>query len=105
MTMARKTLPFAWVGTALLLACSASHSADINKGRQLFAAHCAVCHGQSGRSVMPGAPNFDRGEGLLRPDFTLLAAIRAGKNAMPAYQGLLADRDILDVIAYLRTLH
>ena len=82
-----------------------SHAADTNKGQQLFAANCAICHGQSGRSVMPGAPNFDRGEGLMRPDFTLLASIRAGKNAMPAYQGLLADRDILDVIAFLRTLH
>lgn len=82
-----------------------SNAADTNKGQQLFAANCAICHGQSGRSVMPGAPNFDRGEGLMRPDFTLLASIRAGKNAMPAYQGLLTDRDILDVIAFLRTLH
>lgn len=96
------TLP---AGLALLLACGTAQGADTNKGRQLFATHCAVCHGPNGRSVMPGAPNFDRGEGLLRPDFTLLAAIRSGKNAMPAFQGILADRDILDVIAYLRTLH
>lgn len=92
-------------GLMLLLTSGTSYAADINKGRQLFATNCAICHGQSGRSVMPGAPNFDRGEGLMRPDFTLLAAIRNGKNAMPAYQGLLADRDILDVIAFLRTLH
>lgn len=95
----------ALAGLTLLLACSSSQGADIGRGQQLFATHCVICHGQGGRSVMPGAPNFDRGEGLLRPDFTLLAAIRMGKNAMPAYQGILADRDILDVIAYLRTLH
>lgn len=89
----------------LLLAAAGAQSADVNKGRQLFATHCAVCHGPSGRSVMPGAPNFDRGEGLLRPDFTLLATIRAGKNAMPAFQGILSDRDVMDVIVYLRTLH
>lgn len=92
-------------GFILLITSGTSNAADTNKGQQLFAANCAICHGQSGRSVMPGAPNFDRGEGLMRPDFTLLASIRAGKNAMPAYQGLLADRDILDVIAFLRTLH
>jgi len=92
-------------GLMLLMTSGTSNAADTNKGQQLFAANCAICHGQSGRSVMPGAPNFDRGEGLMRPDFTLLASIRAGKNAMPAYQGLLADRDILDVIAFLRTLH
>lgn len=92
-------------GGVLLLACGASQGADTNKGRQLYAANCAICHGQTGRSTMLGAPSFDRGNGLLRPDLTLLAAIRSGKNAMPAFQGILADRDIMDVIAYLRTLH
>ena len=105
MKLTRPCLRTTLAALPLLLAAAASQGADTQKGRQLFATNCAVCHGQSGRSVMPGAPNFDRGEGLLRPDFTLLAAIRAGKNAMPAFQGILLDRDILDVIAYLRTLH
>lgn len=94
-----------WLGAALLAACSASMGADVNKGQQIYATHCVICHGQSGRGMVAGAPNFDRGDGLMRPDFTLLGAIRAGKNAMPAYRGMLSDRDILDVIAYLRTLH
>ena len=105
MKLTKNLVSTALAGLTLLLACGAAQGADTNKGRQLFAANCAICHGQTGRSVMPGAPNFDRGEGLLRPDFTLLAAIRSGKNAMPAFQGILPDRDILDVIAYLRTLH
>jgi mono/diheme cytochrome c family protein len=33
-----------------------------------------------------------------------MSAIRAGKGAMPAYQGQLRDRDILDIVAHLRTL-
>ena len=90
---------------ALLVACGASTAADVNKGRQIYDRHCVICHGPSGRAMVAGAPNFDRGDGLMRPDFTLLGAIRAGKNAMPAYRGMLSDRDILDVIAYLRTLH
>lgn len=89
----------------LLLAFSAAQAADTNKGRQLFGTNCAICHGQTGRSVMPGAPNFDRGEGLMRSDSTLLTSIRNGKNACPSFRGLLADRDILDVIAHLRTFH
>lgn len=93
------------VGGALLVACGVSMAADVNKGRQVYATHCVICHGQSGRGMVAGAPNFDRGDGLMRPDFTLLSAIRTGKNAMPAYRGMLSDRDILDVIAYLRTLH
>lgn len=93
------------VALALLLGCGAALAADVNKGRQTYGTHCAICHGQSGQGTVAGAPNFDRGDGLLRPDFSLLAAIKAGKNAMPAYRGMLSDRDILDVVAYLRTLH
>ena len=94
-------------GAALLLclACSTAPAGDVNKGRQLFATHCAMCHGQTGRSVMVGAPNFDRGEALMRPDSALLGSIRSGKNACPAFRGILADRDIFDVITFLRILH
>jgi cytochrome c6 len=75
------------------------------KGGNLYATHCVACHGASGISAMPGTPSFARSESLLQPDLTLLATIKAGKNVMPAFQGVLSDRDILDVIAYLRTLN
>jgi mono/diheme cytochrome c family protein len=41
---------------------------------------------------------------MLQPDMVLLERIRAGRNAMPGYRGVLSDRDILSVIAYTRTL-
>jgi len=41
----------------------------------------------------------------MQPDLTLLASIKNGVNTMPAYQGILKDQDILDVIVYLRTLN
>ena len=92
--------------SVLVLLCGGAQAADTLKGRSLYVANCAICHGQDGRSVMPGAPNFDRGTTtLLRADMTLLRAIRAGKNAMPAFQGRMSDPDILDVIAFMRTLH
>ncbi|RZI42008.1 c-type cytochrome [Herbaspirillum sp. HC18] len=85
--------------------CANLYAADTFKGQKIYTTNCVICHGQGGNSVMPGAPNFSRGEGVLKPDFTLLATIRAGRNAMPAFQGILSDRDIMDVIAYVRTLH
>lgn len=88
-----------------LWSSGASHAADMIKGGNLYATHCAACHGASGVSVIPGAPSFARSEGLLQSDLALLASIKAGKNVMPAFQGMLSDRDILDVIAYLRTLN
>jgi cytochrome c6 len=98
-------LRMAFAVVPLLLAGGAAQAGDTNKGRQMYGTHCAICHGQSGRSTMAGTPNFDRGEGLLRPDSELLASIRSGKNACPAFRGILTDREILDVIAFLRTLH
>jgi cytochrome c6 len=79
-------------------------AADVIKGAQVYARHCAACHGPNGISVMPGAPHLARGERLMQSDLSLLASFKAGKNAMPAYVGILTDREILDVIAYSRTL-
>jgi cytochrome c6 len=53
---------------------------------------------------MPQAPAFSRGERLMQPDLMLLTSIRAGRNAMPGFMGLLSDREILDVISFLRVL-
>jgi len=87
-----------------LAAVMPAYAADVGKGAQIYAAQCLSCHGRDGVSVMPGAPNFARNEGLMQPDAALLASIKAGKNAMPAYVGILSDQEIFDVIAYMRTL-
>ena len=89
----------------LVLGPGASYAADPGKGSGLYAKHCATCHGASGTSVMPGAPNFAQRESLMQPDGALLTSIKNGKNAMPAYQGIISDVEILDLIAYLRTLN
>jgi cytochrome c6 len=89
---------------ATLAGAGEALAADMVKGGQIYAMHCASCHGGNGSSVMPGAPNLARGEGLMKPDMQLLASIRAGRNAMPAYIGVLRDGEILDVVAYMRTL-
>jgi cytochrome c6 len=81
-----------------------AHAADVVNGAALYRQHCAACHGADGRPVMPSAPDFSRPTTLLKPDLVLLNAVRAGKGAMPAYQGQLRDREILDVVAHLRTL-
>jgi hypothetical protein len=52
---------------------------------------------------MAGTPNFRLREGLIQSDQSLLNRIKTGKNACPAYQGILIDQRIYDVIAYIRT--
>lgn len=79
------------------------HAADVNNGKQLYQTYCQACHGITGQGDMPGTPNFTRGQGLLKPDLALLNVINEGRNAMPAFQGILDHYETLDVIAYLRT--
>ena len=88
----------------MLLAGGPLHAADVMKGAQLYARHCSACHGPSGISVMPGAPNLARAERMMQSDMMLMATLKSGKNAMPAYIGILNDVEMLDVIAYSRTL-
>ena len=94
----------ALAAAVLALAAGAAGAADIHKGGTVYATHCAICHGANGNPVMPGAPNFRRMETLMRPDLQILPAIRNGKGNMPGFFGILRDQEILDVVAYLRTL-
>jgi cytochrome c6 len=88
-----------------LAACTfPAHAADIVRGGQLYAMHCANCHGPAGQGIFPGTPRMNRGERMMQSDLVLLDTLRRGRNAMPGYLGVMRDRDLLDVIAYLRTL-
>ncbi len=94
-------LPLVGVLAGLPVVTSA---ADIGRGGDFYGRYCSNCHGHDGRPVLPGAPDLSRPTALLKPDLELLMSIRSGRGAMPAYQGLMRDREILDVVAYLRTL-
>jgi cytochrome c6 len=89
---------------ALAAAAPAAPAADIFKGRELYAKHCELCHGPDGRGTLAGAPDFTRSAGLLRPDLDLVQYLRSGRGAHLAYQGILRNEQLLDVVAYLRTL-
>jgi cytochrome c6 len=92
------------VAALVLAAAPGARAADLAKGSQIYALHCATCHGPAGQGGIPGAPKFNRGERLMQSDLNLLATVRRGRNVMPAFGGVLRDREILDVIAYVRTL-
>lgn len=89
---------------SLALVSLAASAADPQQGGRLYGKHCQNCHGATGAGQMPGLPDFSRAQGLMQSDNDLLQFVRNGAGMMPAYRGLLSDREILDVIAYLRTL-
>lgn len=90
--------------TLSIMVGNVAYAGNPLNGAGIYVLHCQRCHGSGGQSVMPGMPNFTRGEGLLQPDDNLVSTIRAGRGIMPAYNGLLEYDEILDVIAYIRTL-
>ena len=89
------------VGTALLTDIApvrAQSAADA--GRDVYAEHCAQCHGE--RLMATGAA----------PDLKLLhadqrarfdAIVRDGKGQMPAWAGMIADEEIDQIWAYIRS--
>lgn len=98
-----KTIPSAGLAIALIFSVPLAAS-DLNSGSKIYRTHCAQCHGVNGKSVMAGAPDFNRPGSLLKSDDSLLTRIQSGKNACPAYRGILREQQIFDVIAFIRTL-
>lgn len=80
-------------------------AASINNGGRLYAMHCISCHGANGVPTLVGAPDFKRSMVLLRPDAQLVQSLKVGRGAMPAYLGIMNERELLDVVAYTRTLN
>ncbi|GAB1724926.1 MAG: c-type cytochrome [Nitrospira sp. CR1.1] len=79
------------------------------KGKRLFARHCAGCHGPEGKGdgyklLGPDPANLTSPATKKKSDGALLATIHEGKPNMPSWKGLLSDRDIQHVLAYIRTL-
>jgi len=95
---------------ALLITGVALHStlvqaADPRNGARLYNNHCSGCHGAQGNGMMPGMPNFQRGERLFKPDAALVQSLERGSGVMPSFRGLMTTQEMLDVIAYLRTMN
>lgn len=91
--------------------------AAVHPGKVVYDRYCAACHGEGGKADGPGAaalpikpPPFTDGRlmnGL--PDDFLFTVVSKGAGAvglapqMPGFQPPLTDRQIRDVIAYIRT--
>ena len=96
-------------------------SQAISGGRALYVAHCASCHGEylqgqpdwmrrlpNGR--LPAPPHDETGHTWHHSDRQLLTIVRDGLAAiapgyqsdMPAFAGVLADAQIMEVLHYIK---
>lgn len=97
---------------------------QVARGRSMYAAHCARCHGDhlqgqanwrerqpNGR--LPAPPHDASGHTWHHPDQVLFSITKHGvkppyapegyDSDMPGFAGVLSDSDILAVIAYLKS--
>lgn len=84
---------------------SSAHAGDYFKGKTIYTTYCQNCHGSAGNGELGGAPKFNRGQGLMKPDAQLFDSIISGRNTMPGFQGILKDEEIYDVISYIRNFY
>jgi mono/diheme cytochrome c family protein len=70
------------------------------EGAQLFASHCANCHGADGRSgKAPSLAAAGKGD-----EAALRSVIMGGRGKMPSFQGRLSDQQMTSLIAHLKGL-
>lgn len=71
-------------------------------GKRVYQQYCVACHGPSGMSVRPDAPNLRMQQGLSSTDLQIVEKLKRGNAGKPAMLGLVSDRDLFDVVAYVR---
>jgi len=94
-------------------------AAQVARGRRVYQANCAVCHGQNGQGTTdwnqpgpngkyPPPPLDDSAHAWHHPTAMLRQVIRqgspGGQGDMPAWQGKLSRQEINDVVAYITSL-
>ncbi len=92
---------------------AAADKVSISKGQKLYMDICAVCHGKKGDGNGPSAESFEvlpwsfiDGTPDDFSDGYLFQKIRNGGNwyEMPPFGFILKDREIWDLVNYLRSL-
>jgi mono/diheme cytochrome c family protein len=114
-TVARGHLPPAFAtpeqAGAILTNPLARSRAVLEKGRGIYANHCAVCHGMTGDGVAmlsaaygakPG--NFHTAAIRAYLDGQIYGVVVLGKNAMPSYAADLDEDERWAAVSYVRAL-
>ncbi len=85
-------------------------AASIARGNKVFQANCATCHGKSGQGDGPAGAGLNPKPPDLKtmaghhPDGELAWKIANGRGAMPAWQGVLEEKQIWDIVNYIKSL-
>lgn len=100
------------IGVSIVMVVRAASTGDPANGKARYEQYCVVCHGPRGlgdgpmaKATTPPATRLTAPDVRNKTDQDLLALIADGKGAtMPAWRGILTDQELLDVLAYVRSL-
>lgn len=92
------------IGLFAAVASTSASAADMVRGKMLYQRHCASCHGATGLSVMPNTPNLALNQGLTQSDLQIVQTLKMGSPRKPPFIGMMSDAELLDVVAYIRTI-
>lgn len=110
------TLPIliAWIvlsiGQATARGQAKNSSADVTKGKQVYAQKCEICHYSTSaeKKIGPGLAGLMKRErfrnGMKADDENLRRVIEHGGKDMPGFRTSLKPAEIRDLIAYVKTL-
>ena len=98
------------VGLAWMAFASPARAADLARGKKIYKLMCLKCHGKKGKGDGPKAKrlkkkpkDFSQQEFFdTHPDSELKKDIRDGEPPMPSFRKKLRDKDIDNVIAYIK---
>lgn len=86
--------------------------ASVDRGKKVFVTQCALCHGEKGdgksdlaKEMTLTLPDLSKPDALAkRTDGELFAIIQIGKEPMPSQKGRMPERQLWNLVNYLRAL-
>ncbi|MCU0274941.1 MAG: cytochrome c [Acidimicrobiales bacterium] len=75
---------------------------ELTLGREVFAARCVSCHGESGGGGRGPNITGDRMAERYPDPADQIAVVTAGRNEMPAFEDVLSPEQIAAVVRYTR---
>jgi mono/diheme cytochrome c family protein len=105
----KRTVICAFVAALTFCLSAPAAFADSQAGAALFKAKCAMCHGADGKGDTAMGKNlklkdFSSDDVQNVHDSEIKTLIENGKGKMPAFKGKLTDKQLGDVIQFVRTL-
>ena len=106
------------VAVGILTGAGSSQAQNAVEGKKLYASYCSTCHGETGKgdgtaaASLPAKPADHTNGAVMNQlsDKFLLEIISKGGGAagkstfMPSWGGSLNEKQIRDIVAYIRTL-